>query len=377
MPSARQPQGGDQVDLAQDYRNNRKNIVLLGIMALIVVYIAVSVYGIIRDIGTKEAVLFVSCGFPGIEDVAPQVPLIDRIKNYFNPAAKVIVPVEKIVSIKGRVIYTDGTPFANGLVELRSEPRINITNQEGKFIFEDVAEGSHTISVLDQNHQVLASCIVEIKRNIQIKDAVLVEMEDGTFVIEVAVNVEVLEIVLEIRRDGSGQPRLIIRQDVKVPDPLPAGGKLTVYSSSGIPTHFSQAPAPAVIINIFGSDKKKAPGMTGSYKFTIDNTANSFAIYYDIDLIETNNELNIPMKYRLYNNKTKAYVNGDSNWHTTDEIRAVTADSSRPLTMADSMKTEYILEWLWEEEGTSDHYGVEHGGKVACTLLIKVSAQRK
>jgi hypothetical protein len=40
-------------------------------------------------------------------------------------------------------------------------------------------------------------------------------------VIEVAVNVEVLEIVLEIRRDGSGQPRLIIRQDVKVPDPLP------------------------------------------------------------------------------------------------------------------------------------------------------------
>jgi hypothetical protein len=224
---------------------------------------------------------------------------------------------------------------------------------------------------------VLASCIVEIKRNIQIKDAVLVEMEDGTFVIEVAVNVEVLEIVLEIRRDGSGQPRLIIRQDVKVPDPLPAGGKLTVYSSSGIPTHFSQAPAPAVIINIFGSDKKKAPGMTGSYKFTIDNTANSFAIYYDIDLIETNNELNIPMKYRLYNNKTKAYVNGDSNWHTTDEIRAVTADSSRPLTMADSMKTEYILEWLWEEEGTSDHYGVEHGGKVACTLLIKVSAQRK
>ncbi|HBI27714.1 MAG TPA: hypothetical protein DDY25_08315, partial [Peptococcaceae bacterium] len=135
MPSARQPQGGDQVDLAQDYRNNRKNIVQLGIIALIVVCIAVSVYGIVRDIGTKEAVLFVSSGFPGIEDVAPQVPLIDRIKNYVNPAAKVIVPVEKKVTIKGRVIYTDGTPFANGLVELRSEPRINITNQEGKFIF--------------------------------------------------------------------------------------------------------------------------------------------------------------------------------------------------------------------------------------------------
>jgi hypothetical protein len=140
---------------------------------------------------------------------------------------------------------------------------------------------------------------------------------------------------------------------------------------------FNKAPAAAADINIFGSSKRIAPGMTGLHKVTIDNTANPFAIYYDIDILETNNSLNIPMKYRLYNNKTNRYVNGDANWHTTAEIRAVTANPAAPFSMVDSMRNDYTLEWFWDDGGISDNSIAEHAGEVACTLTIRVSAQRK
>jgi len=405
--SARQPHGGDSVDWAQ----NRRNMMLLGIIALIVVYIAFSVFGIIRD--KQETLFLISSGLPQIQEVIPQGSLLDRIKNYFAPPARVIVPVEKKVTIKGRVIYSDGTPFGNGLVELHSQSRITLTDREGYFIFEDVEDGRHTISVLDQNHQMLASCIADINRNIQIEEAVLVPTADGVFVLELAVDIAVLEIVLEIRQDASGQTSLVISQDVRVPDAppvpgsipevfppevpdppvappavsgeggggsggggaAPTAGKLTVYSSAGRLTYFTQTPAP---INIFGADKRIAPGMTGAYIFTVDNTANDFAINYDIQLLETDNVLNIPMQYRLQDNKTGAYVNGDSNWHSPAQISAVTANSIQPLTMTGKTKHEYTLEWRWQDGGDDDNrYGIQHGGEVACTLLIQVSAQRK
>jgi len=247
----------------------------------------------------------------------------------------------------------------------------------------------------------------------------LVQLSVDTFVLEVAVDVKILEIVLKIEQDGSGLPNgnLTIDPQVNVlerynpgeqplpgiplileppaqqvipnppPDIIGGGGgggfapqpqvwALTVYST-GDNTDFHQAPSPAAAINIFGSGKHIAPGMTGVYKFTVNNTANPFAVYYDIDLVETNNSLNIPMKYRLQNNNTNTYVNGDSNWHTTAEIRAVTANPSVPLVMTDSMKTGYTLEWIWEDGGINDNSYINHADEVACTLSIIVSAQRK
>jgi len=408
------------VDIAQ----NRKNLILLAIITMIVVYIAVSVYGVIRDISTDHTDFIISSRLPIIENPDQGVPFLDRIRNFIFPPHKVIVPVEKKITIKGRVVYTDGAPYANGLVELRSTPRITYTDNDGYFIFENVEDGDHTISVFNQSYQVLASCSVVVNHNMEIKDAVLVYLADDRLVLEVAIDVKVLLVVLEIEQDQAGQPKgkLIINPDVKllehytpeeqpgtptdgnkpatldkptIPNlpiippitpptvggggyiPVPIADALSVYSSVDTDTKFAKGSA-AADINIFGSGKRIAPGMTGVYKFTVDNTANPFAIYYDIDLVETQNSLSIPMKYRLHNNNSNSYVNGDSNWHTTAEIRAVTANSSVPLDMNDSMKTGYTLEWFWDDGGNIDNsYAENHAGEVVCTLAIRVSAQRK
>ena len=401
-----------------DIAQNRKNLILLAIITMIVVYIAVSVYGVIRDSSTGPTDFIISSTLPIVGDGDRGVPFLDRIRNFIYPPHKVIVPVDKQITIKGRVVYKDGTPYTYGLVELRSAPRTTYTDRYGYFIFENVEDGDHTVSVLSQSGQVLASCQVTINRNLEIADALLVQVAADTFVLEIGVDVKILELVLEIEQDGSGLPNgnLIINPQVNVlesynpgeqpqpgipltpeppvkpvipnppPDILGGGGggfvpqpqvwALTVYST-GDNTDFRQAPSPAAAINIFGSGKHIAPGMTGVYKFTVNNTANPFAVYYDIDLVETNNVLNIPMKYRLQDNNTNTYVNGDSNWHTTAEIRAVTANSSVPLVMSDSMKTGYTLEWFWDDGGINDNSYINHADEVVCTLSIIVSAQRK
>lgn len=382
-----------------DHAHNRKNGILLAIITMIILYIAVSVYGVIRDMGTGTTVFVISSSLPPVQDINKATPFLEKIKYFFYPPAKMIVPVEKNVNIKGRVVCTDGSPYANGLVELRSEPRFIYTDREGYFIFNNVEDGEHIISVLNQNREVQVSCRVIINRNLEIADAVLVQTGVDTYVLEVAVDVKLLEIVLEVQRDNSGQLSglLIVKPEVNVlerylpgeqpvippvtppvtPPVIPPVDALTVYSTVDT-RNFNKAPVSAADINIFGSGKRIAPGMTGVYKFTIDNTGNPFAIYYDIDLLETNNSLNIPMEYRLYNNRTNSYVNGDANWHTTAEIRTITANPAARLSMTDSMKTDYTLEWFWDDGGSIDNsYAEQHAGEAVCTLTIRVSAQRK
>lgn len=434
-----------------DQVENRKNLIVLAIVTIIVIYISVSVFWVIRDMDTGQTVFVISSSLPQAGDTYRENTFLEKLKDLLKFPEKVPVPIEKKVTIKGRVIYTNGNPFAYGLVELRSKPRRTYTDGDGYFIFENVEEGDHTISVLSQSLEVLASCTVNINRNLEIKDVVLKQSADGTWVLEIAVDVKALQIVLEIEQNAAGQPsgKLLIHLDVKVPEyyppekdpdgstdpdkptdpdgsidpdkptdpdgsidpdkpidpdpsipdqpeppvtppgssggshgggpkPQPSAGALTVYSTEDKTGDFSKPPVPAANINIFGNNKRIAPGMTGEYRFTVDNTANPFAIYYDIDFIETNNQLNIPMKYRLKNNKTNTYVTGDLKWHTIDEIGAVTANPRAPLNMNSSSKTNYTLEWLWEDGGILDNtYGKDHAGKVVCTLTIRVSAQRK
>jgi len=395
---------------------------------MIVIYIAVSVYGVIRDIVTDKTIFMITSESPRTGQIELVTPILEKIKGVFNPPARVVVPVEKRVFIRGRVVYTNGAPYTYGMVELWSEPRTTYTDGDGYFIFEDVEDGYHTISVLNQKGQIIASCTVTINRNNTISDAKLVLVSKNSFLLEIAVDVKVLEIQLEIEQDTIGRPtgKLIIKPDVKVgerytteddkmeenpkqgnipepsvspvppkqPEPVnpPIGGgggggipqppssnkELTVYSSKEPYTKYNKAPAEAASIDIFGPNKYIAPGMSGSYQFTIDNTANNFAVSYNIELVETNNSLNIPICYRLKNNRTNSYVNGDNDWHTTTEINEVTAQTPSSLFLNGSMKTDYTLEWLWDDGGINDNsYSEKHAGEVICTLAIKVTAQKK
>jgi hypothetical protein len=394
-----------------DKTENRRHLLLLAIITMIVIYIAVSVYGVIRDIYSNSTVFVISSGFHVSEDYQPAPSILDKLKGIFTRQDKVVVPVVRLVTIKGWVRYTDGTPFAHGLVELRSEPRTTYTDADGFFTFENVEDGEHVINVLGSQGQVLASAQVSITRNMDIEKSILMRLEDGTYVLEVAVDVKVLEIFLEIEQDGSGEPtgNLIIDSNYEVlvyppedepkappgtgeppdkPDQpdrptkpgggaeSPGAGSLQVYSTAS-GRHFAQGSQPAAQINIFGSNKHIAPGMTGTYRFTVDNEGNDFAVYYDINLAESNNALNIPMRYRLMNNQTKSYVTGDTGWHTPAEINQATADQAKPFSMNQRSHTDYTLEWFWDDGGQIDNsFGEKHGDEVACTLTIKVSAQR-
>lgn len=399
---------------------NRRHLLLLAIITLIVIYIAVSVYGVIRDMHSSSTVFVISSSIPISEDYQPAPTILDKLKGIFTKQDKVVVPVVRLVTIKGWVKYTNGTPFAHGMVELRSEPRTTYTDEDGFFTFENVEDGEHVINVLGANGQILASAKVSISRNMEIEESMMVQLEDGTFVLEVAVDVKVLEIFLEIEQDGEGQPTgvLVISpryegmeyppeeppttppevddpEDPVQPEPPeiadkpgggggpgpgPGNGSLTVYSTgvSGSGKYFRQPPSPAAQINIFGNSKRIAPGMTGTYRFTVDNQANSFGIYYDINLIETNNSLDIPMKYRLMNNESRSYVTNDAKWHTPAEISQATANPAQPLSMNHRTETDYTLEWFWDDGGKIDNsFGEKHAGDVVCTLTIKVTAQRK
>jgi hypothetical protein len=398
--------------MAVDWTDNRRHLLLLAVISMIVIYIAVSVYGVIRDMHSSSTVFVISSSLPISEDYQPAPSILDKLKGIFTRQDKVVVPVVRLVTIKGWVRYTNGTPFAHGLVELRSEPRVTYTDSEGYFTFENVEEGQHVINVLGSQGQVLASAQVRITRNMDIEKSVLIRLEDGTYVLEVAVDVKVLEIFLEIEQDGSGEPtgNLIIDSNYEVlvyppedepkappgtgeppdkPDQpdrptkpgggaeSPGAGSLQVYSTAS-GRHFAQGSQPAAQINIFGDNKRIAPGMRGTYRFTVDNRANDFGVHFDINLLESNNSLNIPMRYRLMNNQTKSYVTGDTGWHTPAEINQATADQAKPFSMNQRSHTDYTLEWFWDDGGQIDNsFGEKHGDEIACTLTIKVSAQRK
>jgi hypothetical protein len=318
------------------------------------------------------------------------------------------------------------TPVANEIMHLTEELDMSATDvmwivaqiiDNGKEFDSEAFE-----KVFNENDNSLSYDLDDI--DLDIEKSILMRLEDGTYVLEVAVDVKVLEIFLEIEQDEWGEPtgNLILGpgyevleyyppeeeptappvidepDDPEQPDqpdtpeppkdkpgggggsggrPNPGVGSLTVYSTGVSGSDYSQPPKPAAQINIFGSNKHIAPGMTGTYRFTVDNEGNDFAVYYDINLAESNNALNIPMRYRLMNNQTKSYVTGDTGWHTPAEINQATADPDQPLSMKEKSQNTYTLEWFWDDRGQIDNsWGEKHAGEVVCTLTIKVSAQR-
>ncbi len=399
-----------------EHTEKRKNIIMLAIVTIIVIYIAVSIFGVVSDTESGQTVFVISSGLSQVGDVKGNLPFLDKLKGFFNFPEKVPVPIERKLTIKGQVIYTNGDPFANGLVEMRSDPRKTYTDWSGYFAFDNVKVGQHTFTVYSKNMKALASCTVLIERTPDNQDPILTQLPDGTWVLEISKNIKTLQIVLEIELDASGNangklimslgdgppeyyppeeeipggapdepgdippviPPIDINPNPPSPPPPAKPWDITVYSKIGADGNFAKRPGAAANINIFGDNKNIAPGMSGKYIFTIDNSANSFPINYAINFIETNNSLNIPMRYRLKNNDTNTYVSGDNKWYPIDEIANITVNPSSPLDLNSAAKTHYTLEWLWQEAGNTDNvYGKDHGGEVACTMTIRVSAQRK
>lgn len=72
---------------------------------------------------------------------------------------------ENPLHLAGRITQRDGTPFADGSLELHSEVRKGKTDSQGWFLFDEVESGIHSLFLLDEAGKTLAELKVELRRN--------------------------------------------------------------------------------------------------------------------------------------------------------------------------------------------------------------------
>ena len=107
----------------------------------------------------------------------------------------------RALHVAGQVLYTDGTPYADGRVELCSEPRITTTDGRGRFFYESAQPGTHILSVLDGNGKALAKCEFTISRKSDGQPINIQKQADGKYVVELSVNVRFIELAVELDAD--------------------------------------------------------------------------------------------------------------------------------------------------------------------------------
>jgi len=412
---------GDIVEQSIQNENaekRRKSFILSIIITIIVIYAAVPTYGIIRDISTGEHVFVLSSNLPDVSMERPVLGFINKIYKFFSPQQEVSVPVRQRIDLKGRVVYTDQTPYPNGLIELRSDPRYTRTDSQGYFMFIDVGEGAHTISVLDETGNVLAKCAVDIDRTTEVEDAELVRLSDGTFVFQVSVDVKVLEITVFLQKEDDGKitgiDRIVLgaapegtAQQTNPTNPVnpanpanptnptnpinpasppvypdtphvPTGGGNSGVTPSPFDfdvldtkTATSYGTAGAASVNIFGAGKLIAPGMSGKYRFTVDNTGNKYSTFFDVTFTATDtlpDANKIPMRFRL--KADGVYVAGnETTWCSLPQLHQDTV-------LSGGRDVEYTLEWNWPE-GVNDNDFAAYAGNpdYSYGITIKVTAQ--
>lgn len=396
-----------------------KSMLLYLLLTLLIIYIAVPTYGIIRDaVGPGETVFMLSSSLPEARLQRPGHGILGKIRAFLFPSREVPVPVFQRIDLKGRVIYTDTSPFVHGLISIESEPRYTRTDADGYFIFLDVAEGPHTISVLDEAGNVLAECEILIERAFDLenmpegKGVELIHLPDGSIVFQVAVDVKVLEITLFLKRDADGnllgpdrielglvQTGMLEPLQPGIPPPFPPepeapGSDPGTFAGPGNPpgggdfmpsadrfnldvfdtvTEVPYGQTGAVSVNIFGAKKRIAPGMKGSYHFTVDNGGNEDPSRYNVTFTAVDTlpaAHKIPMRYRLQ--ADGVYVaGGAAAWCTPAELyQEAVLDGGKHV--------KYILDWYWPE-GEKDNEFARFAGDSAFSysLHIRVTAQKQ
>ncbi len=418
----------EQAIQKENAERRRRYFILSVIITIIAIYAAVPAYGIIRDISTGRHVFILNSDLPGAQMNRPVLGFINRIYALFSPQQKVPVPVGRRIDLVGRVVYTDYTPYSGGIIELRSDPRYTRTDSEGHFMFIDVEEGVHTISVLDGAGNVLAECKVDIQWTSGSGDLVLVRLADGTYVFQVPVQVKTLEITIFLHRGADGKVTSIDNivlgslpgstgrpgsptnpahpaNPVNPGNPSypgsPPVGLGTPPENSGIDggspgnggggkgnggnnpppfdfdvldtaTRTSYGTGSTAKVNIFGSSKRIAPGMSGTYQFTVDNTGNRYPSLYDLEFIARDtlpDPLKIPMRFRL--KADGVYVAGNET--TWCEPSGLYQDDA---VVAGGRDVEYTLEWHWQEgPNDNDFAAYACNPDYSYTMTIKVTAQ--
>ena len=106
--------------------------------------------------------------------------------------------VSTILHLTGHVRYSDATPAAHRTLELHSDPMRIMTDSLGNFLFHHVPMGEHSLSVLNDDGSVAARRDIVLDRKQDAAGISIKSQESGVYTVELAVNVRMLEIAIEL-----------------------------------------------------------------------------------------------------------------------------------------------------------------------------------
>ena len=109
---------------------------------------------------------------------------------------------ETVLHLTGRVRMTDGTPAVGRTLELHSDPMRTVTNSTGSFLFYRVEEGEHRLLVMNSDGSTAASRTLQLERGARTEGVSIDRKQDGIYVVELAENVRILELSLELKEDS-------------------------------------------------------------------------------------------------------------------------------------------------------------------------------
>lgn len=139
----------------------------------------------------------------------PMGQLIDTIVIGSNPA--------RMIHLSGQVLYTNGTPYQNGMVELHSEPLTTMTDTRGRFFYEQVEPGEHQLVIVDEEGKTLAACKFSVTQDASDEPINIYKKNDGKYAVELSVDVRFLELAVELDQNG-GELKLVQDKSIVLED---------------------------------------------------------------------------------------------------------------------------------------------------------------
>lgn len=108
------------------------------------------------------------------------------------------IETSTILHLTGHVRYSDGTPATYRTLELHSDPMRTETDFAGNFLFSHVPMGEHSISILNDDGSVAARREIDLNRKQDMEGISIGPQEDGKYLVELAVDIRMLEIAIEL-----------------------------------------------------------------------------------------------------------------------------------------------------------------------------------
>lgn len=99
-------------------------------------------------------------------------------------------------------IHKDGVPLMHTQVELRSKLKTDRTDTNGRFVFSDVVEGHHSLSVVDDAGRIIAYTEFRLIRDKVASGVEIEQQADGLFDVRVSTAYAMLNLEFNQREDG-------------------------------------------------------------------------------------------------------------------------------------------------------------------------------